>query len=410
MTAHVSIRILVVSSMHLACLEVSKGLMIGVYSVWSLMGCALYFGPGYQSMSGLSALVVGMPGMMVVSFLPLIESGAVTVADLWTQGGLENPGAAMRNTIILVCWGALVMAIGVMLPPFRTARSLLSKHALPPTINGVSTYLDITKRPENNDQIVSQLIHLFSLLHGKAGLTKFEPRMWRNEDLFTPLNDLMTKLEILGEYAILKFADTVPGGEPSPETQQLLRLTAKALSSNDVDDYADLRNYDGMNAEAVDVNNRSVLTQMTFQSAKAVRDATLKWLKALNGGTSAASDDRKNRHTLLKKNFMNVASWFVIPLFPVAKLSSIATLPFQPKRWNFIATLWAAEIAAGYILLLVLSVYSSEWTNLGIGTDASYYSGWHLLGYAYSLRPTAGGTLKKGLARELGTIAGAFAA
>ena len=61
-------------------------------------------------------------------------------------------------------------------------------------------------------------------------------------------------------------------------------------------------------------------------------------------------------------------------------------------------------------MLLILSVYSSEWTDLGIGTDASYYSGWHLLGYAYSLRPTSGGTFKKGLARELGTIVGAFAA
>ncbi|KAL3906711.1 MAG: hypothetical protein SGILL_009164 [Bacillariaceae sp.] len=234
--------------------------------------------------------------------------------------------------------------------------------------------------------------------------------MWRNEDLFTPLNNLLHRLEVLGEYAILKFVDTVPGGEPSPEAHQLLSLSAQALSSNDVDDYSDLRNYDGLGAGTAEVNNRSVLTQMIFERAKDVRDATLKWLKALNGATRADSDDRTNRHELFKANVKNVVSWFLIPLFPVAKFASVATLPFQPKRWNFFATVWAFEIAAGYILLLILSVYSSEWTDLGIGTDASYYSGWHLLGYAFALRPTSGGTFKKGLARELGTILGAFIA
>jgi hypothetical protein len=57
------------------------------------------------------------------------------------------------------------------------------------------------------------------------------------------------------------------------------------------------------------------------------------------------------------------------------------------------AFVWATQIALGYIILFIVSVYVSEWTELGIGTDATYYSGWHLLGYAYSLTPTAGGVV-----------------
>jgi hypothetical protein len=193
--------------------------MVAVYSVWRLIGCSLYFGNGYKQMSSISAVVIGVPGMLIVSFLPLFEGDEkLTVKELWTQSGLENTGAAISNTIVLVCWSVLVLMAGVLLPPFRTARSLMSTYTLPPTMTGLSSYLEKTAKPDNNDEIVSNNIHLFIDLHGKAGMTKFEPRMWRNEDLFTPLKVLMNKLEILGEYSILKFEDTVPGGEPSPET------------------------------------------------------------------------------------------------------------------------------------------------------------------------------------------------
>ena len=402
--------ILAVTTMHLACLQVSKGFMLAVYCVWCLMISSFYFGKGYQSMSSLSAVFVGMPGMMVVSFLPFFNDSSVTVADLWSQRGLENEFASMRNTLILWCWGVFILMAAALLPPFRTARSLLSFYALPRAMVAVENYISKTDKPENDDEIVSNIIHILVGMHGKAGMTKFEPRMWRNEDLFTPLNDLMTKLETLGECAILKFVDTIPGGEPAPETLKLLNLSAQALVTGDVDDYAALKNFDGMEADGTAaVNNRSYLTQFTFDKAKDVRDATLVWLKALNGTNHGwpKEDGGKERRELLKLNVKNVFSWFVIPIAPTAKILGVLTLPFQPKRWDLRSFVWALEISAGYIILLVLSLYS-DWTDLGIGTDASYYSGWHLLGYAYSLRPTSGGTLKKGLSRELGTIVGAF--
>ncbi|KAL3915923.1 MAG: hypothetical protein SGILL_005418 [Bacillariaceae sp.] len=275
---------------------------------------------------------------------------------------------------------------------------------------GLENYISKTEKPENDDEIVSNIIHMLVSMHGKAGMTKFEPRMWRNEDLFTPLNDLMTKLETLGECAILKFVDTVPGGEPAPETLKLLNLSAQALVTGDVDDYAALKSYDGLEAEGTAaVNSRSYLTQISFDKAKDIRDATLVWLKALNGNNHGwpKEHDGKSRRELFKTNVKNVFSWFVIPIAPTAKILGVITLPFQPKRWDFLSFVWALEISAGYVILLIISLYS-DWTDLGIGTDASYYSGWHLMGYAYSLRPTAGGTLKKGLSRELGTIIGAF--
>jgi hypothetical protein len=151
-------------------------------------------------------------------------------------------------------------------------------------------------------------------------------------------------------------------------------LSAQALSSNDVDDYSELKNYNGLEAEeTAAVNNRSILTQYTFEKAKDVRDATLTWLKALNGNRTprGSSDDGKERRELLKSNVKNVFKWFLLPYFPVAKIVSVVALPFQPQRWDLKAFVWATQIAVGYIILFIVSVYVSEWTELGIGTDAN---------------------------------------
>jgi hypothetical protein len=99
-------------------------------------------------------------------------------------------------------------------------------------------------------------------------------------------------------------------------------LSAQALSSNDVDDYSELKNYNGLEAEeTAAVNNRSILTQYTFEKAKDVRDATLTWLKALNGNRTprGSSDDGKERRELLKSMSKMCLSGFSFPIFPWPK-------------------------------------------------------------------------------------------
>mmetsp|Transcript_53123 Transcript_53123/g.128992 ORF Transcript_53123/g.128992 Transcript_53123/m.128992 type:complete len:796 (+) Transcript_53123:58-2445(+) len=401
---------LLVSSMLLSCINVSVNFMTIIYSLLTLVFTGFFFGETYASLSSVSSLLIAIPGMLVVSFVPLITDGGLTVSDLWKASGTENALAVFRNFLICICWALMAIMAGIIFPPFRTVRKMLSSTIIPQGI------LALVKAIENDNEMTETQVyefrttmeHLTSSLKGKAKMTAFEPRIWRNENLVKPLDELMDEVGKLAECVLLKHSDSVPGGESYIPTIDILRLCATALRTNSPSDFASLSAcaLDKVeNTEAND-NDMSYLTDITFHMACKVQTATLQWLEALNGSGGAP----ENAKEAIENDLKNNCAWIFLPLIPFPRIAKVVMVPFQPSKWNAMTFIWSLEYTIGYVALFCLSIYVPGWRDLGIGGDNSLYSGWHLLGYAFAWMPTVEGTAKKAFARAFGTALGGFMA
>lgn len=106
----------------LACAWVSTGFMVAAYALHVLLMTSLFFGDQYARTSGFPAVLCVVPGMLVVSFNPLLpreEDGRVGMGlssafrtILWPE---------LASMLIATGWAILAVAVGVIFPPFRTA-------------------------------------------------------------------------------------------------------------------------------------------------------------------------------------------------------------------------------------------------------------------------------------------------
>lgn len=176
--------------MLLACLGVSEGFMIAIYAIYTLLITTFFFGDAYQTTAGFAGAMNAIPAMMAVSFLPLLQSpdSNLTAGDLWTNSGLSNDLAVFRNFLIVFCWAVFAIVVGIIWPPFRTARQMLSANVLPSVISGLAGYIQQDNVQENDEELRSKMIHVAVAIQGKAKMTMFEPRVWRDENLVKPLS------------------------------------------------------------------------------------------------------------------------------------------------------------------------------------------------------------------------------
>eukprot|EP00529_Nitzschia_sp_RCC80_P041747 CAMPEP_0113506710 /NCGR_PEP_ID=MMETSP0014_2-20120614/36058_1 /TAXON_ID=2857 /ORGANISM="Nitzschia sp." /LENGTH=249 /DNA_ID=CAMNT_0000402233 /DNA_START=588 /DNA_END=1334 /DNA_ORIENTATION=+ /assembly_acc=CAM_ASM_000159 len=249
----------------------------------------------------------------------------------------------------------MAIIAGIIFPPFRTVRKMFSSTIIPQGI------LALAKAIENDNEMTETQVyefrttmeHLTSSLKGKAKMTAFEPRIWRNENLVKPLDELMDEVGKLAECVLLKHSDSVPGGESYIPTIDILRLCATALRTNSPSDFASLSAcaLDKVeNTEAND-NDMSYLTDITFHMACKVQTATLQWLEALNGSGGAP----ENAKEAIENDLKNNCAWIFLPLIPFPRIAKVVMVPFQPSKWNAMTFIWSLEYTIGYVALFCLS-------------------------------------------------------
>ena len=138
------------STVLLAAGTVSDGCFLGVYAAFTLFMTSLYFGKNYSMTSGIANLYIAMGGLLGVSYLPLVQQGGLSaVAAMWTESGTENQLAVWRNFLIAMCWALACIAIGILIPPWRTSRHYISRCMLPfifTQVNGVLSGDDVDVR------------------------------------------------------------------------------------------------------------------------------------------------------------------------------------------------------------------------------------------------------------------------
>ena len=91
--------------------------MVVMYAIYILFVASFFFGENYQKTSGTASTLCALVSMLVLSYYPLLEDGSVTVSDLWTQTGVDNPLAVIQNMLISIGWMLFALVVGVILPP-----------------------------------------------------------------------------------------------------------------------------------------------------------------------------------------------------------------------------------------------------------------------------------------------------
>lgn len=414
------------STMLLAAGTVSDGLFVGIYSVFVLFMTSLYFGKHYNMTSGTANAMISLTGLMGISYLETVQEGGLsTVADFWKEKGTENSSAVWRNFLIAVCWALACMVVGILIPPWRTSRQMISRGLLPAIFKQVNTVLS------GGDVDVRSLAKSKSSLKGGKVVmtTLFEPHYFQHPkvDVLTPLKQIVVATDemIFRSLLVLKWKEGLTEAPNELEltvlqdSSEILELCGEALSSNGRAQYKTLRDY--VNDKAFDQmasvgslkqtglsdNPEDSSAYFIYEQVLKVRTATLAYLRAFNDGVSKNTSNQQRLH-LLKKSMVI----FLVPLIPTMRLVKASALIFQPKKWDFKSILWSVELSAGFIALMAMSVYWDSYADFRIDPADDYigavYSGWQLMGYAFAWRPTHEGTVKKGIQRVIGTCFGGF--
>jgi hypothetical protein len=412
------------STMLLAAAAVSKGCFLGVYAVYTLLMTALYFGEAYTFTSSLANAFIAFGGLIGVSSIPLIEQGGLSaVAEMWTMKGTTNQFAVWRNLLIAVCWGLACVFLGIIIPPWRTSRKMITQGLFPFIFKQVSTVLS----GEDVDlQVLAK--SKTALKKGKVAMTTiFEPLIFRlGVNLVDPLKTIAVECDelIFKSALVLKWKKGLTEAPNELEnlvlddTSKLLETCGNALMSNDPEhlnklrDFVNDKAFDHM-AEVGSPGNSVEATRpelsnsyYIYEQANRVRVSVLSYLRALNTGITVTNNSTFHSKTALL--------YFVVPLIPEIRMVTFCKTIFHPNKWNLSSIMWSLELSAGFVALISMSLYWDEYSDFRIVPSDSYvgpvYSGWQLCAYAYAYCPSHEGTVKKGMQRIIGTCLGGLLA
>ena len=370
------------STMLLAATSVSDGCFLGVYSVFTLLMTSLYFGKDYSFTSGLANAFISVGGLMGLSYLPLIEKGGLSaVAAMWTEKGTTNALAVWRNLLIAVCWSLACTMLGVLIPPWRTSRKMISQGLFPFIFKQVNTVLSGAD------------VNLQALVKSKTALKKgnvatttvFEPRIFHLfANLVDPLKDIAVECDelIFKSLLVMKWKEGLTEAPSEVEqvvlddTSKLLETCGNALVSNDRESYNKLRDFNDDKAfdrmakvgspdnSAETANPEFSGSYYIYEQADKVRSSVLSYLRVLNAGVTVT-----NKKAFV---FKRVLLYFAVPLIPEIRQVSFCKTIFHPKKWNFSSIIWSLELSAGFVALISMSLYWDAYANFRIVPSSSH--------------------------------------
>jgi hypothetical protein len=339
-----------------------------------------------------------------------VPGGLWVVSGLWTWKGIDNPLAGNRNFLIALSWGCACVLMGILFPPFRTSRSVLSR-ALVPSLLSVSAQLHSLELVDENKGRILQGLNIMN--GGKAAaVTTFEPRIITApfEFIVPLLEDLLVATEqaVLAIFCLLVW--NKDSGESYEKTNDLhaelsvLSVCAKALVSSEGAATEILRQLKADVHTSLEEDN-SLLSPPSYlhDRCERVLDATIAWLDALNHPQHPRPCSKEASKNLLH----TYLPWALAPLYPIKRMVTVLTLPFRPKTWNCRDTLWSVKFTLGNVALFAASVYWDKYSDFAIetnkGTSGAVFTGWQMLAYTFTFQSTMECTVKKGLLRGLGT-------
>ena len=329
--------------------------------------------PGDGSFAGRTAIIT--PGEGTINIR--IPGGLWIIASLWKWRGIDNPLANNRNFLIVIFWAIVCVAVGILAPPFRTARSAVTRGLLPATLKDIAALcqsapgsdLNVEGDDEDKQGRVGRLIHSSNTFSGGniAVLTAFEPRLCTApfECSWTKLKDLIGQVE--KEIFLSIGADSLRlkdnGEEEAASIDAVGAMLAKcatALAQNE-DPSENLVAL--VQKEAPEGDDGSFdFTRRFVADSQNVLKATIAWLNAMLHPDSPLPCTKAG----MKNIMYDYGPWLTPPFSLLKGMFHSLTIPFRPKLWDagiFIGTL---EFSLGYVALVIMEVY---WKKYAIMLD-----------------------------------------
>ena len=390
------------------------------------------------------------------------EGGFWIIRGLWSWHGTENPLAIFRNLLIVLCWAIFIVIVTILIPPIRRVRDQLSQQLVPGALMQASQLLQeyskqksprnskpkedvgrgdeppseeaggYTKNDEGDDvsketsqsqqdqlQSFQTLIHLLASMNGgkAASILVFEPRLLQapTENLAPKLANLMVAASraILGtlivEASYTEQDTDHSTGSDVLEIANAMTKCAAALSNNDDKDLG------GDEAESNDDNEATGETTPAMflnERAHQLIASTKEWIHAMQNPEPIDCGKEGWKRVL-----SIYAPWILAPLLSIFQQFEILSKWFTFKRTSTsvprgVAILWTLKLVGGYVALFSMSVFWNAYADFAIelpaGNIGAVYSGWQMISYSFIWQPTLEGTLAKGVARIIGTLAGGF--
>ena len=359
--------------------------------------------PGDGNFAGQTAhLTWSAPEKSLNVFIP---GGLWIVKGLWTWGGLTNPLAYVQGLLVAMAWAFLVVSVGILLPPARTARSIvrvqlvtsitqaiqvfkdevsyratetstMQRSAAPPARGGAvtgSTHVDENEKAEQKsmeEDAVQAMIKsvMFFKGGGLAPMTSVEPRCTRApfDVSWTHLIKLVESVRRLLMAALSLKRRSAQAEVPLPRLpagieHDLRRLETCATAiraCRDYEGFAPLLLEEDHCLDEEGPEDSDMFSDSMKHVMKAVQTNTVHWLAAFNQKKFGRSYDlRPWTKSGLKNYATGWLPYLAGSINVIKRLAMTATLPFRPHRWNWRVVLHDAEYTLGITLLVIMEVY-----------------------------------------------------
>ena len=219
-----------------ACLKMSQSADCWVDAVPEFDGPIPVYVPTSASdiFGGQTAYITVTDGGITID----MPGGLWIVKGMWNWSGLNNPLAVYRNFLIAFLWAIACVVVAILLPPLRTARTVVSQALVPTFFMQAADF--------GNEKSKTPLVHALTVIDGGsiAGMTLFEPRICKAplEYLVPQLRELLMQTEqaVLGSLVLSVLKPDLQ----SPvliEALDVLKRCGKALIDNDNGDLKELK-------------------------------------------------------------------------------------------------------------------------------------------------------------------------
>ena len=465
--------ILMLAFMLCAAATVSDGLMVATYTVWCLIVMNLFTNNAYNMGTIFAGPLMAMSGMIASSLKTTVQKGGLPVLkELIVGSGLDNPSAFVYKIIVCFSWASLTYMVSLLIYPWRTKRDhvLIPQvlQAIRMITDDTGDFLTMkvptnTTTPKQTDDqqtmntstkelnVPFMMQHLMRTLRSEdqnSGIASHQEvlRLWHS------LNPVVDARVGSLEVRVLdgSFSNLQPQLLALLQATKELLMTSILLRVHALHEHTKIAREDDREEKAVDdiasqredwepllKDIRTILTNTVtaLEANGCMTDFVLPeslqetrpypfYIEALleDGRTFVRAAQVYSEiyyggsDELLKDlSAVNFGEALLASLKNVLAPIVILKLSFRKGRYTVRSVLWATKWAAGFVLLFIMSVYWEEWNSFSIQTSPDWrisgiFKAWTLLGYAFSFQSTVEGTIKKGIMRVLGTIAGGFTA
>lgn len=380
-----------------------------------------------------------------------VPGGMWMVRVMWTATGVSNPLATFYNLFIFWGWLFVSLAVVYFLPPFRTLTFALSKGMIPSALKDASTLIemhssDINKKNDDNDdtggddntkkiqQLKGGLVKHVAILFGGnlAKLTAFEPQV---SSACSSL-PVCSWLRLKGvSDAVLKCVLVAIGIQElvnENDDKEFVEITKAHVEATKSLKSCALALQTGKSSCIVETTeNKGVSDPFRMDvHTKVVVDSTKSYLLATEG---KRSNNENDSGTFFSQRTLNEIKFSLLPFYVVFTayvfgLVGVLQMLCSKSYWSslnvapyheFYKLAWCIKYTAGFVSLLIMAVYWKEYNeNFSLSTSlpqdrygaifSSLNGGWTIIAYCFATTHSSEGSVKKGILRSLGTIAGGF--